>query len=258
MRPYQGLLAILLTFNSSDLKNSNNTLYEHRDGRFRRAGAGRRCGTSEPRSATTGRLAPRRGDPDVFEREPFILGITDGFVASLTITDGIRSSFGAGLRPDDVVLGRATCSRKVERIASGTTRSAPAATRPRWANRFIEHAPGQDHAGAAGRRKTTGARRKRGVKPCVSSLPHPWFSLAVDQLGGSVPGCRAAGLLGVDRFGRGPPSQEEGVLDRLKPGRSIASEVKRIVDKQLTLAIEELRAIGDRRSDERSTRRAAT
>ena len=38
---------------------------------------------------------------------------------------------------------------------------------------------------------------------------------------------------------------------RLKPGRSVASEVKRIVDTQLTLAIEELRAIGDRRSDRR-------
>jgi hypothetical protein len=36
----------------------------------------------------------------------------------------------------------------------------------------------------------------------------------------------------------------------LKPGRSIASDVKRIVDKQLTLAGDDLRAIGDRCSDD--------
>jgi hypothetical protein len=28
----------------------------------------------------TGRLAPQRGDPDIFERLPFITGVTDGFV----------------------------------------------------------------------------------------------------------------------------------------------------------------------------------
>jgi len=38
---------------------------------------------------------------------------------------------------------------------------------------------------------------------------------------------------------------------RLKPRGSVASEVKRIVDKQLALAIGELRTIGDRRSDGR-------
>ena len=37
---------------------------------------------------------------------------------------------------------------------------------------------------------------------------------------------------------------------RLKPGRSISNEVKRLVDKQLALAVDELRAIGDRRSDD--------
>ena len=31
-RPYQGLLVLLTMFNSTDLKNSNNTLYERRDG----------------------------------------------------------------------------------------------------------------------------------------------------------------------------------------------------------------------------------
>jgi len=37
---------------------------------------------------------------------------------------------------------------------------------------------------------------------------------------------------------------------RLKPDASIASEVRRLIDKQLALAIAELRAIGDQRSDD--------
>jgi hypothetical protein len=77
-KPYQGLLVILLMFSSSDLKNSNNTLYEHR------ADAGvelwyvvRDLGTALGES---GRLAPRRGDPDLFRRQRFIEGVRDGFV----------------------------------------------------------------------------------------------------------------------------------------------------------------------------------
>jgi hypothetical protein len=38
-RPYQGLLVILLVFNSSDLKNSNNTLYEYRPAPWAACGA---------------------------------------------------------------------------------------------------------------------------------------------------------------------------------------------------------------------------
>lgn len=78
-RPYQGLLVILLLFNSSDLKNTNNTQYE-----FRTAAGGverwyvvRDLGTA---LGATGRIAPERGDPDIFEGEAFIEGIENGFV----------------------------------------------------------------------------------------------------------------------------------------------------------------------------------
>jgi len=78
LRPYQGLLAILMLFNSSDLKNSNNTLYEHRNGDFiERWYVVRDIGTA---LGDTGRLAPTRGDPDVFSRQPFILDVRNGFV----------------------------------------------------------------------------------------------------------------------------------------------------------------------------------
>ena len=78
MRPYQGLLVTLMMFGASDLKNSNNTLYEHRTGDFvERWYVVRDLGTA---LGTTGRFTPVRGDPKEFERRPFVLGVRDGFV----------------------------------------------------------------------------------------------------------------------------------------------------------------------------------
>jgi len=78
-RPYQGLLVILMMFNASDIKNDNNSLYEVRspDGAVERWYAVRDLGTA---LGETGRLAPRRGDPGIFERQPFITGMKGGFV----------------------------------------------------------------------------------------------------------------------------------------------------------------------------------
>ena len=78
-RPYQGLLVILTMFNSSDIKNENNALYavkKHGEevGQWYVV---RDLGTA---LGETGRLAPQRGDPGIFEREPFITGVKDGFV----------------------------------------------------------------------------------------------------------------------------------------------------------------------------------
>jgi hypothetical protein len=78
-RPYQGLLVILLLFNSSDLKNSNNTLYEYRAGgdRSERRYVVRDLGTA---LGGTGRITPQRGNLERFERHGFVTGVEDGFV----------------------------------------------------------------------------------------------------------------------------------------------------------------------------------
>jgi hypothetical protein len=79
-KPYQGLLVILLMFNSSDLKDSNNTLYEFTPpsgDRVERWYVVRDLGTA---LGSTAKLAPVRGDPDVFERRGFIKRIENGFV----------------------------------------------------------------------------------------------------------------------------------------------------------------------------------
>jgi hypothetical protein len=78
-RPYQGLLAILMLFNSTDLKNANNTVYEFRptDGRPERWYVVRDLGAA---LGVTGRIEPKRNDPVLFARSTFIKGISSGLV----------------------------------------------------------------------------------------------------------------------------------------------------------------------------------
>ena len=78
-KPYQGLLVILMMFESSDLKNSNNSLYELKEPR---EGAAhwyvvRDIGTS---LGETGRLDPKRNDPEIFEQRKFISGLHGQYV----------------------------------------------------------------------------------------------------------------------------------------------------------------------------------
>jgi hypothetical protein len=77
-QPYQGLLVILLVFNSWDLKDSNNTLYEiDRGGRVDRWYVVRDLGGA---LGDSGRFTTKRNDIDRFERHPFVVGLEDGFV----------------------------------------------------------------------------------------------------------------------------------------------------------------------------------
>jgi hypothetical protein len=77
-QPYRGLLVILLLFNSTDLKDSNNTIYQ-----VSRRGAPANWFVVRDLGAAlgeTGRFAPRGGDADLFEESPFIGGVKNGFV----------------------------------------------------------------------------------------------------------------------------------------------------------------------------------
>jgi hypothetical protein len=75
---YNGLLVVLLMFNSSDLKNENNALYQVRGGsEVKHWYVVRDLGTA---LGETGRFAPQRSDPDIFNREPFITGVSGRFV----------------------------------------------------------------------------------------------------------------------------------------------------------------------------------
>ena len=77
-KEYQGLIVLLMMFNSTDLKNSNNSLYEHKEGDFvEQWYAARDVGSA---LGDTNRMAPRKNHADSFEQMPFILGVDNGFV----------------------------------------------------------------------------------------------------------------------------------------------------------------------------------
>lgn len=79
-QPYNGLLVLLDLVNSTDLKNSNNSIYvlkQPREGAkkwyvVRDIGAG---------LGETGRMSPRKNDVDLFARDRFIDSVSGGFVA---------------------------------------------------------------------------------------------------------------------------------------------------------------------------------
>jgi hypothetical protein len=76
--PYEGLLGILLMFNSSDLKNSNNALYAvHAGDTTSQWYVVRDLGAA---LGETGRLAPIRNSPELLALEPLAAGVHDGFV----------------------------------------------------------------------------------------------------------------------------------------------------------------------------------
>jgi hypothetical protein len=78
-RPFQGLLVTLLMFDGSDLKNSNNSLYELKT---EREGATRWFVVRDIGTALgeTAKLDPQRNNPDIFERHAFITGVKNGYV----------------------------------------------------------------------------------------------------------------------------------------------------------------------------------
>jgi hypothetical protein len=76
-REYGGLLTLMMILNESDLKNSNNSLYEYSDGERRQTWyVVRDIGTG---LGETGRLDPKRNDINLFEAHRFILGVHEGY-----------------------------------------------------------------------------------------------------------------------------------------------------------------------------------
>jgi hypothetical protein len=154
MRPYQGLLVILAMFNSSDIKNENNTLYE-----VKAPGSGpkhwyvvRDLGTA---LGETGRLAPLRGDPDIFERQAFILDVQDGFVRFNY--HGWHQELFRQIAPLDLAFAADLTEQLTNRQWADAFRAGGFS--PSDANRFI----------AALHKRIAAARRASGQAPVVTA-----------------------------------------------------------------------------------------
>jgi hypothetical protein len=131
-RPYQGLLVMLMMFDSSDLKNDNNALYDLRgpNDSVEHWYVVRDLGTA---LGETGRLAPQRGDADIFEREPFITGVKDGIVQFNY--HGWHKELFARISPDDVAWACAALAQLSGRQWSEAFRAG--GFDPALADRFI-------------------------------------------------------------------------------------------------------------------------
>jgi hypothetical protein len=98
-KPYQGLLVMLVMFNDTDLKNSNNSLYEYtRGGKTETLYVVRDIGAS---LGDVDRFAPRKGHIDAFEKTPFILGTSNGHV-DLAVGPWYRKLVRDRITPADV------------------------------------------------------------------------------------------------------------------------------------------------------------
>jgi len=144
-KPYEGLLVILVMFNSADLKNSNNSLYEWTppDGPPRRWYVVRDLGTS---LGATGRLDPPPNNPAVFERHPFINGIRSGYVEfdyNAVHGDLVRHR----ITPDDVRWASHLVGRLTETQWNEAFRGA--GYEPAVAERFIRRLQQKIREGAA-------------------------------------------------------------------------------------------------------------
>jgi len=131
MRPYQGLLVVLMMFNSSDIKNENNALYELKSVEGPRHWyVVRDLGTA---LGETGKLAPQRGDPDIFEREAFITGVINGFVQFSY--HGWHKELFQRITPEDVEFATELLSQLTDRQWTDAFRAGGYS--PAVAERFI-------------------------------------------------------------------------------------------------------------------------
>ena len=131
-KPYQGLLVLLTMFNSTDLKNSNNSLYERRDGnRVERWYVVRDIGSA---LGDTDTLSARKNHAESFEKHPFILGVRGGYV-EFKSHGWYRALMEERITPDDVAWASQLLSRLSDRQWRDAFRAG--GYQPQVAERFI-------------------------------------------------------------------------------------------------------------------------
>ena len=131
-RPYQGLIVMLMMFNSTDLKNSNNTLYERKRGDLvEQWYVVRDIGSA---LGDTNRIVPRKNHPDSFERYPFILGVSNGYV-EFAYNGWYKNLVRDRVTPDDVAWASNLLGQLSERQWNDAFRAG--GFEPEVAKRFI-------------------------------------------------------------------------------------------------------------------------
>jgi hypothetical protein len=131
-KEYQGLIVLLMMFNSTDLKNSNNTLYEHRNGDlveqwYVTRDIGSALGDWNP-------ISPRKSHPESFEATPFLLG-SEGGKAKFAYRSWYKNLTDDRISVDDVVWASELLGRLSDKQWQDAFRAG--GYTPEVANRFI-------------------------------------------------------------------------------------------------------------------------
>lgn len=132
-KEYQGLIVLLMMFNSTDLKNTNNTIYEHRNGDlveqwYVTRDIGSALGDWSP-------LAPRKNHPASFEATPFLLGAENG-KAQIAYHGWYKNLTRDRITVEDVVWASELLGRLSDQQWQDAFRAG--GYRPEVANRFIK------------------------------------------------------------------------------------------------------------------------
>ena len=100
-KEFQGLIVLLMMFNSTDLKSSNNSIYERKEGDFvEQLYLARDVGSA---LGDTNRMAPRKNHIDSFETMPFILGVSDSGFVEFAYNGWYKNLVRDRIKPDEVV-----------------------------------------------------------------------------------------------------------------------------------------------------------
>jgi hypothetical protein len=131
-KPYQGLIVLLMMFNSTDLKNSNNSLYESRDGDLvKQLYVARDLGAA---LGDVNRIAPRKNHVESFEAMPYVLGTNHGHV-QFAYAGWYKNLVRDRIAPEDVAWASELLGRLSDKQWSDAFRAA--GYEPAVANRFI-------------------------------------------------------------------------------------------------------------------------
>ena len=131
-RPYQGLVVLMMMFNSTDLKASNNSVYQRRVGeRVERWYVTRDIGSA---LGDVNRFTPRKNHPESFEKIPFILGVNGGYV-EFSYAGWYANLVDGTIRPDDVAWVCGLLAELSDRQWADAFRAG--GHDPKAANRFI-------------------------------------------------------------------------------------------------------------------------
>jgi hypothetical protein len=131
-KPYQGLIVMLMMFNSTDLKNSNNSLYEFKDGDlvkqlYLTRDVGSALGDTNP-------ISPRKNHPDSFEKVPYLLGVNGGKV-QFAYSSWYKNLVRDRITPEEVAWASELLGSLTEKQWADAFRAG--GYEPAVANRFI-------------------------------------------------------------------------------------------------------------------------